>query len=82
MLKKEFAKIFKSVNYGQVLAFIDYSKEIKSIRLNWIKGTIFCNMELNEPDNSSLEEIFDKMEIKFIDSLIEDINNRHTPELD
>jgi len=76
-LKKEFARIFKSTKYGQVLVFIDYTKETKPIRLNWIEGTKFCNMELKEPDNASLDEIFDKMEMEFIDSLIEDINNRH-----
>jgi len=76
-LKKEFARIFKSTKYGQVLVFIDYNKETKPIIIKWIQGQKSCNMKLEESNNANLGEIFDKMDMELIDSLIEDINNRH-----
>lgn len=76
-IQKEFAKIFESEKYGQILSFLDYSQEKTEIKLKWVSGAKSCNMSLKEPDGEKIVDVFNKIDKEFVESLIVEINHRH-----
>jgi len=65
---KDFAKIFRTKKYGQILVQRkdDYSKIWVTARF----GKELLSIEVSEDDNSSLEKVFEKMNIESVKSII------------